>query len=479
MNPWWEGKPAAVQPPFKRWAFSRVLRGIEEGLAPITVLRGPRQVGKSTIQDQIIQELLDTRGIAPNRILKVQFDEIKELLRLKLPVSTIAWWFENRVLERTFNQAAHDGYPAYLLFDEVQNLDDWAPELKNLVDNNTVRVLVTGSSALRIEAGRDSLAGRISAIELGPLLLREVSELGLNEPILPLLPDNGTATLGHKDTWIALQMHGIQNREARDRAFVRWSERGGYPRAQQRFDVPWPEMADALIETVVNRAIQHDLRQGERGRKRDETLLKEIFRLACRYTGQAPRQSIFVQDIKSALDANIGWQRVLAYLRFLEGAMLLRLVSPLELRLKRKRGPAKICLCDHGLRAAWLQELIPLDPAGLANAPHMADLAGRIAESATGYFLSGIPNIDLSHFPERGAEPEVDFVLSIGNSRIPIEVKYRRRIDGFADTRGLRAFIEKSVYNAPFGVLVTMTDDVTLDDPRIVPVSLPSLLLLR
>ena len=159
--------------------------------------------------------------------------------------------------------------------------------------------------------------------------------------------------------------------------------------------------------------------------------------------------------------------------------MLLRLVQPLELRLKRKRGPAKICLCDHGLRAAWLQEQIPLNPEGLAQAPHMADLAGRIAESATGYFLSGIPNIDLSHFPERGAEPEVDFVLSIGNNRIPIEVKYRRRINGFTDTRGLRAFIEKSVYNAPFGILVTMTDDVMLDDPRIIPVSLPSLLLLR
>ncbi len=44
------------------------------------------------------------------------------------------------------------------------------------------------------------------------------------------------------------------------------------------------------------------------------------------------------------------------------------------------------------------------------------------------------------------------------------------------DTRGLRSFLEKSVYNAPFGILVTLEDDVRILDPRIVPISLSSLL---
>lgn len=479
MNPWWENKPGKVLPEFNRWAFAKSLRSLTQGLTPITVVRGPRQVGKSTIQDQIIAYLIGKKGVAAHRILKVQFDEIKELGKLELPIQSIAAWFENRILSQTFNEAARAGRPAYLLLDEVQNLDDWAPELKNLVDINTVRVLVTGSSALRIEAGRDSLAGRISTVELGPLLLREVAALGLKTEIPGLLPDNGLDALTRKETWIALQGHGLKHKPVRDEAFLRWSQRGGYPRAQERFDVAWPEIADDLVETVVNRAIQHDLRQGERGRKRDESLLKEVFRLACRYTGQAPKQSVFVHDIKSALDANVGWQRVQTYLRFLEGAMLLRLIPPLELRLKKKRGTAKLCVCDHGLRAAWLQELIPLDAAGLDAAPHLSDLAGRIAESAVGYFLSGVPHLDVAHFPERGVEPEVDFVLTLGDKRVPIEVKYRRRIDAQTDTRGLRAFIEKSAYNASFGVLVTLLDDVPIDDPRIVPVSLPSLLLLR
>lgn len=179
------------------------------------------------------------------------------------------------------------------------------------------------------------------------------------------------------------------------------------------------------------------------------------------------------------MSAGVGWNRVRNYLRFLDGTLLIRLVEPLEIRLKRRKGNPKLCVVDHGLRASWLQEVVPLDRKDLAASPHLSDLAGHIAESVVGYFLGSIPNLDIAHFPVRGAEPEVDFVLTVGTRRIPVEVKYRSRIDPHDDTRGLRAFIEKTVYNAPFAVLVTMNDDVVVDDPRIVPVSLPSLLLMR
>jgi hypothetical protein len=90
-----------------------------------------------------------------------------------------------------------------------------------------------------------------------------------------------------------------------------------------------------------------------------------------------------------------------------------------------------------------------------------------------------MPSLDVAHFPELATEPQVDFVLTIGEKRIPIEVKYRRRIDPHRDTLGLRSFLEKTHYNAPFAVLVTMLDDVAIPDPRIIPVSLRSLLLVR
>lgn len=184
-------------------------------------------------------------------------------------------------------------------------------------------------------------------------------------------------------------------------------------------------------------------------------------------------------EIKRVLDADVSWQRILNYLKFLDGALLLELIRPLEIRLKRSRGQPKLCVLDLGLRASWLQEVAPLDPAALLEAPHLADLAGHLAESVVGSFLSGLPHLDLAHFPERPAEPEVDFVITIGEKRIPLEVKYRRLIDPHRDTVGLRAFLEETHDNAPFGILVTMCERTAVLDPRIVPVSLRSLLLMR
>ena len=476
-NPWWRGEKLLNLPKMKRWAFQPVLKGLQTGLTPSVVLRGPRQIGKTTLLEHVIEHLLG-EGVAPHRIFRVQFDDLPGFPPLGNPILDLCKWFSTAVLKKSFNQAAQDGEQAYIFLDEVQNLPDWAPQLKYLVDINPVKVLVTGSSALRIEAGRDSLAGRITTIEMGPLLLREIGELREFGDIKQFLPFNGLGPLKEKSTWLDLVEFGRKNSEFRKKAFAAFSERGAYPIAQAKADQPWETVAGFLNETVIKRAIQHDLRMGPKGQKRDEHLLEEVFRLACRYIGQSPGQVRYIEEIKRAMNANIGWQRVLAYLKFLDGTLLLRLVEPLELRLKKRRGAYKVCLCDHALRAAWLQEVIPLDPDELAKTPHLSGLAGHIAESAAGYFLSSILGLEVTHFPERGAEPEVDFVLTIGEQRIPVEVKYRGRID-YKDTNGLRSFVEKAYYNAPFGLLVTLNDESASDDPRIISMPLSTLLLLR
>jgi predicted AAA+ superfamily ATPase len=476
-NPWWRDDPLVGLPRLKRWAFEPVRRGIEKGMTPVTVLRGPRQIGKTTLLNQVIDDLLKS-GVAPHRIFRVQFDDLPELRRLTQPILDLAWWYSDRVLGHSFHRAAAEGAGAYILLDEVQNLADWAPQIKHLVDLQPVRVVVTGSSALRIEAGRDSLAGRITTIEMGPLSLREIARLREFGDLPPVLSHNGLAPLKDRSFWQELRAHGERHSALRHRAFAAFSERGGYPAAQAHAEEPWERVADLLNETVIRRAIQHDLRMGPKGQKRDEHLLEEVFRLACRYSGQSPKQALYLDEIRETLQANIGWQRILAYLKFLDGTLLLRLIEPLELRLKRRRGPPKLCLCDHALRAAWLAEYVPIDPAALGAEPHLADLAGRIADGVTGFFLRSIVNLDVAYFPERGAEPEVDYVITIGEQRIPIEVKYRRRVD-FDDTRGLRAFVEKAHYRAPFGLLLTQQDVTSVDDPRIVAMPLSTFLLLR
>ena len=168
INPWWAGQPLPPLPSYHRWPFDKLKNMIVKGITPAIVVRGPRRIGKTILLKQIIQDLLN-EGVSSNRILYVPFDELATIAGLEEPVLAIARWFEKEILRATFNASSRDGKPAYLFLDEVQNLDDWAAEIKNLVDNHSVRVFITGSSSFRIEAGRDSLAGRITTMNLGPL----------------------------------------------------------------------------------------------------------------------------------------------------------------------------------------------------------------------------------------------------------------------------------------------------------------------
>jgi predicted AAA+ superfamily ATPase len=478
LNPWWRGAAMPPTPKTRRHLVQGIKNRLSAGLAPIVVVRGPRQIGKTTAQLHLLQDLLDS-SVSPECILRVQCDELPQLDRLEEPILRIADWYEGAILKQSLNDAAKQGKRTYLFFDEVQNLKAWATQLKFLVDTSSTQVVVTGSSALRIELGRDSLAGRITTIESGLLSLTEIAQfygISLGDPFLR---DNGLEALTQKEFWRSLVSHGLRLHADRDLIFKKFSDRGGYPLVHNRQDVEWGALADQLNETVIKRVIQHDLRVGERGRKRDAPLLEEIFRLACRYAGQAPSPTLLSREAQRVLKANIGALRATHYLRFLGDTLLLRLIEPLEIRLKRKRGNLKICLADHGLRASWLQEFVPLAPSDLDTNPHLAMLAGHIAESVVGSTMCTISSLDVAHLPERGGEPEVDFVLTIGTRRIPLEVKYQRRLDPLRDTEGIRTFIEKAVNNAPFGLLVCQDDNVQTDDPRIVSVPLSTLMLLR
>lgn len=480
QNPWWQGQPLPVIPSFRRWPHDKLRQRLSNPIAPVLVMRGPRQIGKTTLQLQLVQALLQD-GTAPRRILRVQFDDLPSLVQAKFkePILRIVDWFEQGVLGCTLNESARRQEPAFLFLDEVQNLAAWDVQLKSLVDHATTRVMVTSSSALRIEMGRDSLAGRIHSLEVGPLRLTEIAALRGFSDLRPLQPDNGWQEWLQLDFWRELSAHAARQSEALRRAFAAFSERGAYPVAQAHADVPWEDIAAQLNETVVKRVIEHDLRIGERGRTRDRQLLEEVFRMGCRYIGQSPNPATLAKEAQRTLNANIGPQRIRHYMDFLDGSLLLRAIEPWEIRLKKRRGYSKLCLCDHAIRAAWLQEIIPLDCDALDRAPHLQDLAGRIAESTVGYFFASLTGLSVAHLPERGGEPEVDFVLTIGEHRIPVEIKYRRVLDPLRDTLGLRAFLEKSVNNASFGLLITRDDAQPVADPRIVTVSLPALLIVR
>src|SRR6266542_4205849 len=80
QNPWWKNEPLPVLPSFRRWPYAKLRQRLDNPLAPIAVIRGPRQIGKTTLQLQLIDSLL-AEGVGPERILRVQFDDLPSIGR--------------------------------------------------------------------------------------------------------------------------------------------------------------------------------------------------------------------------------------------------------------------------------------------------------------------------------------------------------------------------------------------------------------
>ena len=448
-------------------------------MAKIVVIRGSRRVGKTVIQNQLIEQLLLLLKLNPARVFRVQFDEVPKLGSMTQPILTLVKWYEENILKSTLNAAAKRGEPAYLLFDEVQNLSDWSVQLKTLVDHTDVNMLVTGSSAMRLGEGQDNLAGRMTTIELGPLRLTEVAGIRwLRElPAFDLTADR--EPWKSKEFWLELVAHGKKHAKVRDEAFRLFSERGGYPLCHTATEPDVNKIRQQIIDEVVTKTINFDPPHRARSTTLDVQLVTETFRLACRYAGEAPRTKLLAQEIRAKLQSGVTEDKGSAAMTFLADSLLLHLVPPFEGLGKKQSNPPNICVCDHFVRNGILQETLPIDPDALKDCTEaVAGRVGHLIESVIGYYLNGIPGVELSWFPARTDEPEVDYVVTIGTNRIPVEIKYRRNDPTIADCAGIEAFCKRAAYSATFGLVITQGAEGKVGDYTIaIPAS--TLLMLR
>jgi predicted AAA+ superfamily ATPase len=111
QNPWWEGRALPLLPPHHRHLVGQIQRRLEWKLAPIVVVRGPRQIGKTTAQLHFIEDALKT-GVDGRRILRVQFDDLREIEDFDSPILRMVDWFERTILGSTLNESARRGSPA-------------------------------------------------------------------------------------------------------------------------------------------------------------------------------------------------------------------------------------------------------------------------------------------------------------------------------------------------------------------------------
>ena len=204
------------------------------------------------MQLQMIDDLL-AEGVPPHHIIRVPLDEVTVTEDMFNPILRITSWVERNVTPATFNALVHQGQTAYLFFDEVQHISNWSNQLEFLVDHSAVKVVATGSSALRIEPGHDSLAARISTVESGVLSLTEIAEFQGTAPLERFPLEQSFGQFRRLEFWQALAEHGRRNAEARDQAFSLFSERGGYPMAHDPSQPPadWPAVAHLLNEEVI------------------------------------------------------------------------------------------------------------------------------------------------------------------------------------------------------------------------------------
>ena len=478
-NPWWQGEPAPPAPATRRRLVGQVRQRLEFGITPIVAVPGPRGVGKSTMQFQIIRDLLD-EGVPPHHIIRVPLDQVTVIEDMLDPILRITAWVQHNVTPATFNALAHQGQPAYLFFDEIQHIRNWSNQLKFLVDHSAVKVVATGSSALRIEQGHDSLAGRISTVAAGTLSLSEIAEFRGMAPVERFPPEESFGQFHQLEFWHELAEHGRRNAAARNRAFSLFSERGGYPVAHDPSQRPtdWPTLAHRLNEGVIRPALRHDLLIGPHRQDHDAALLEAMFEVACRHTGRTTSVGELAQAAGLSTNEDADLEEVGHYLQALADTALIRLLPWPVLNLNRPLDAIKLCLADHALRASWLRERVPLAPDAVDASPELTTLAGHIAQSVLGATASVIRGLDIDRVPTPPREPDLDFVLEVGDQQIPVQANYRRSIDSLGDTRGIRAFVEKPAKRAPFGLLITREDKPAIDDPRIVAMPLSTFMLL-
>lgn len=152
LNPWWKHKAEfdrydnslqKAKPIF----FKR--KGIELSKGSIYILRGPRQVGKTTYLKDTIRSLI-LRGVPPRDIFYLSLDFFTSRREMRNAIDY-------------FINSTRDSTDIYLFLDEITSIEDWNLELKYMADQGITQkgvILATGSSAVKLKEKVELLPGR-------------------------------------------------------------------------------------------------------------------------------------------------------------------------------------------------------------------------------------------------------------------------------------------------------------------------------
>jgi uncharacterized protein len=349
---------------FERSHLQLFTRRMAEPRKFIQVLLGPRQVGKTTLINQLLH-----KSKLPNHFASAD----------AVGASNTAW-LEQQWETARLRMDQEEAQEFLLVIDEIQKISNWSETVKLLWDADTrskrlLKVILLGSSRLLLQRGlTESLAGRFE-----------------------------TTYMGH---WSFLEM---------EKAFG-WNSSqyvwfGGYPGSAGLIgdEERWKAyVQQSLIETSISKDILMLTRIDK------PALMKRLFELGCSYSGQILSYNKMIGQLQDAGNTTT----LSHYLDLLNTAGLLAGIEKYSGNLIHKRSSSpKFQVHNTALISAQRGDL-------LKDIQIKPDEWGRLVESSIGAHLVNYSFTELfSVHYWRERNEEVDFVLEKKGKLIGLEVK--------------------------------------------------------
>ena len=372
---------------YKRAEYQVIKNRMEEPRKFIQVVIGPRQVGKSTVVKQVLQDLN-----MPYQLFSAD----------NVPATNSAWvsncWAAVRSL------LANKGFESIILvIDEIQKIANWSEVVKKEWDDDTfhdrnIKVLLLGSSRVLLEKGlSESLGGRFEEIRM--------SHWSYNE-----MKDCFGFTLDE------------------------YMYYGGYPGSADLIREPdrWEQyIQSAIIEATINKDILMDTPIGK------PALLRQTFELGASYSGELLSLTKMLGSLQDAGNT----VTLAGYINLLDESGLLCGLQKYSIDAARQRGSIpKFQVYNNALKMVYSTRTF--DQAIMDRAEW-----GRIYESAIGTWLVSqafVHRFEVFYWRDRS--DEVDFVLRKKGAVVAIEVKSNAE----KNTKGLTTFKNKFQPNQAF-----------------------------
>lgn len=331
------------------------------------VLIGPRQVGKTTLVRQLIEE-----STIP--VVYVSADGIG---------SANTSWIEQQWEAARFRLRSMAAEEGLLVVDEIQKIDNWAEAVKAQWDRDTfngvpLKVILLGSARLLLQQGlSESLAGRFELVQLTHWTLSEM------ETAFGFSPD--------QYAWF-----------------------GGYPGAAPLIEneTRWRDyVLNALVETTLSKDILMMTRVDK------PALLRQLFELGCSYSGQILSYTKLLGQLQDAGNTTT----LSHYAQLLDSAGLLSSLEKYAVDKARQRSSIpKWQVQNTALFSVFAPQSFRQIRANPAE-------WGRWVETAVGAHLNRATRLgQLDLFYWRDGNDEVDFVVRRGQQVIGLEVKSGR-----------------------------------------------------